>query len=242
MYGRAMDEDVAAAKEGAWREAAEIDGAFERGEIDAAGWHAAWLALVEPAYLGGDNPCAQSGMSGDAAGWELARGLLLDAIPGDCTLLDVGCASGHLMESLVAWAAADGSTIEPYGVDISAGLADLARRRCPRWADRIFNANAATWRPPRRFDVVRTGLEYVPASHAGPYLRHLFDEVVAPGGRLIIGVYNEERDLSTTEDRVRALGYAVTGRTARPHRHPAIAYKALWLDTPPVTAPPARTP
>jgi len=225
-------EQIAAVKEGAWREVIRIDGALERGEIDVAGWHAEWLAIVEPAYLAGDNPRAQSGMSGDAARWMRGRRLLTDALPGDCTLLDIGCASGHLLETLVEWAAADGVTVEPYGVDISAGLADLARRRCPQWADRIVTANAATWRPPRRFDVVRTGLEYVPASQAGAYLHHLVDHTVAPGGRLIIGVYNEERDRTSIEDRVRALGYPVAGRTSRPHRHPAIAYKACWLDTP----------
>jgi hypothetical protein len=28
--------------------------------------------------------------------------------------------------------------VEPYGVDISPALAELARRRLPRWADRIW--------------------------------------------------------------------------------------------------------
>jgi 2-polyprenyl-3-methyl-5-hydroxy-6-metoxy-1,4-benzoquinol methylase len=224
------DEELAAAKERAWRQAARIDGAYERGEIDTAGWHAAWLAIVEPAYLAADNPRAQSGHSGDAAGWERARRLLTDALPGNCTLLDIGCANGHLMESLVDWAGQDGIAVEPYGVDISAWLADLARRRCPQWADRIVTVNAADWRPPRRFDVVRTGLEYVPAARAAAYLAHLFDHVVAPGGRLVIGVYNEERDLTTLEDRVRGYGYDVTGTTSRPHRHPALSYKALWID------------
>lgn len=224
------EEELAAAKERAWREAAGIDAAYRRGELDEAGWHAAWLAIVEPAYLGADNPRAQSGHSGDPARWEYARRLLTQALPGDCALLDIGCASGHLMECLVDWAAADGIRVEPYGVDISAGLADLARRRCPQWADRIFTGNAAHWRPPRRFDVVRTGLEYVPPDQAGRYLRHLVEHAIAPGGRLIVGVYNEERDRTTVEDEVRSHGYPIAGRTSRPHRHPALAYKALWLD------------
>ncbi|HVQ90047.1 MAG TPA: hypothetical protein VMU51_03335, partial [Mycobacteriales bacterium] len=69
-------EQIAAVKEGAWREVIRIDGALERGEIDVAGWHAEWLAIVEPAYLAGDNPRAQSGMSGDAARWMRGRRLL----------------------------------------------------------------------------------------------------------------------------------------------------------------------
>jgi SAM-dependent methyltransferase len=234
-------EELVAAKERAWRESDRIDGAFDRGEIDAAGWHAAWLAIVEPAYLAGDNPRAQSGHSGDPARWEYARRLLTEALPGDGSFLDIGCASGHLMETLTAWAAQDGHTVEPYGVDISPALADLARRRCPQWAGRITTANAADWRPPHRFDVVRTGLEYVPPGHAPAYLHHLFTHTVAPAGRLVIGVYNEERHLTTTEDRVRAAGYPIAGRTSRPHSHPALAYKALWLDNP-LSPPPAPAP
>jgi hypothetical protein len=109
------DAELAAAAERAWPQAAQIDDAYERGLIDTAGWHAAWLAIVEPAYLARNNPRAQSGQSGDPAGWERARRLLADALPGDCTLLDVGCASGHLMETLVDWAAQDGIAVEPYG-------------------------------------------------------------------------------------------------------------------------------
>ena len=61
------------------------------------------------------------------------------------------------MESMAAWAG-----VEPYGLEISPELAELARRRLPQWADRIWVGNAPTWTPPRRFDVVRTGLDYVP--------------------------------------------------------------------------------
>src|SRR4029453_11611982 len=72
--------ELSAAKERAWRQAAEIDAADCSGDLDEAGWHAAWLALIEPANLAGGNPRAESGHSGDAARWELARRLLVDAI------------------------------------------------------------------------------------------------------------------------------------------------------------------
>jgi hypothetical protein len=42
------------------------------------------------------------------------------------------------MESVAAWCAERGLAIEPYGVDISPALAELARRRLPQWADRIW--------------------------------------------------------------------------------------------------------
>jgi hypothetical protein len=60
----------------------------------------------------------------------------------------VGCASGYLMETLVSWCHERGHTIEPYGLDISPELADLARCRLPHWAERIFTGNAIDWLPP----------------------------------------------------------------------------------------------
>jgi SAM-dependent methyltransferase len=223
------DDELAAARERGWRQAAEIDRAYRAGELDDSGWHAAWLAVLEPAYLAADNPRAQSGHSGDEQRWEYARRLIMDAVTGDGTFLDVGCASGHLMECVADWGALDGHAVEPYGVEISSALADLARHRCPQWVDRIWTANAMGWLPPRRFDVVRTGF-YVPPPRRRDYVRHLLAHVVAPGGRLVIGVHNEAREADPVEAAVTSWGYRVAGRTSRPHRHPALAYRAFWID------------
>ncbi|MFC1440443.1 class I SAM-dependent methyltransferase [Streptacidiphilus sp. N1-10] len=251
-------EELAAAKERSWRTMAAIDAAYAAGELDQAGWHAAVLAVLEPAYLAADNPRAQSGHSGDVAHWRRARGLLVDALPEQGgSFLDIGCANGHLMETLTEWAAERGTVIDPYGVDISPRLAALARQRCPQWADRIWSANAMGWQPPRRFDIVRTGLDYVPPATRPAYLKHLMTRVLVPGGRLIVGVFNEETDRDTLEQEVASYGSSilaggpssgspwsggpssgslwsggpscVTGRTRRPHRHPALSYKAFWI-------------
>ncbi|MFF4814516.1 class I SAM-dependent methyltransferase [Kitasatospora sp. NPDC001309] len=223
-------EDIASAKERGWSDLAPIDDAYQAGEITATEWHAAVLGVIEPAYLNGDNPRAQSGHSGDETRWREARSLLVNLLPPHGgTFLDIGCANGHLMESLTDWAAEVGIIIEPYGVEISTALADLARTRCPKWARRIWTANAMGWKPPHRFDAVRTGVDYVPADLRGAYVAHLLDHVVAPGGRLIIGVYNEERDQATTADLLRSCGYTPAGTTTRDHRHPKIQYKGLWL-------------
>ncbi|MFI9327958.1 class I SAM-dependent methyltransferase [Kitasatospora sp. NPDC052868] len=223
-------EDIASAKERGWSDLAPVDDAYQAGEITATEWHAAVLGVIEPAYLNGGNPRAQSGHSGDDTRWREARSLLVDLLPPHGgTFLDIGCANGHLMETLTDWAAEVGITIEPYGVEISPALADLARTRCPKWAHRIWTANAMGWKPPRRFDAVRTGLDYVPADLRGAYVAHLLDHVVAPGGRLIIGVYNEERDQATTEDLLRSCGFTPAGATVRAHRHPKIQYKGLWV-------------
>ena len=96
-------------------------------------------ALVVPAYLAAGTAPGGSGSSRDEAGWEYARSLLAEAAAPGAAFLDVGCANGHLMESMAAWAG-----VEPYGLEISPELAELARRRLPHWAERIWVGNAPT--------------------------------------------------------------------------------------------------
>jgi SAM-dependent methyltransferase len=216
-----VDENLEAAKEGGWREIAAIDDAYARGELDDAGWHEAMAALVVPAYLAAESAPGGSGSSRDDSGWEYARSLLADAVRPGQSFLDVGCANGHLMECMAAWAG-----VEPYGLEISPELADLARRRLPRWADRIWVGNAAEWTAPRQFDVLRTGLDYVPQPRRGAYVGHL----LGLADRVVVGVFNEERKARTLEAEVASWGFRITGRVEREHPHPQLAYRAFWVD------------
>ena len=220
-----MDDALEQAKEGSWREVAAIDRAYAKGELDDLAWHAAMAATIVPAYLGAQTDEAGSGHSGTPAGWEYSRGIVAEAVRGD-TFLDVGCANGLLMESVHRWTGA-----EPYGLEIAPELADLARRRYPRWAERIFVGNALGWEPPQRFDTVRTGLEYVPVPRRRDLAAHLLERVVAPGGRLVIGKFNEEVERCSLEEAVSGWGFRVAGRAERPHRaEPRLAYRVLWIE------------
>ncbi len=216
-------DEVEALKEGGWRELAAIDAALERGEIDEEGWHRAVAAIIVPAYLAADTPWGQSGKSGDEALWEEARRPIADAIDRDGAFLDVGCASGYLMESIVRWSP---HRIEPYGVDVSPELAELARRRLPQWADRIFVGNALDWQPPRRFEFIRTGLDYVPPSRRPDLVAHLLGHC----GRLIIGVFNEEIEQRALARNVQSWGFTISGRTERAHRDPRVMRRVFWID------------
>jgi SAM-dependent methyltransferase len=216
-----VDEELEAAQEGAWREIAAIEAAYANGELDDAGWHAAMAAHVVSAYLSAATPEGGSGSSRGAAGWEYARSLIAEAVEPGRSFLDVGCANGHLMESLAAWAG-----IEPYGLEISPELTELARRRLPQWAERIWVGNAIDWIPPRRFDIARTGLDYVPA----PRRRDLVARLLGYCDRLVVGVRNEELGTPGLEGEVASWGFEIAGRSERPHPHPRLAYRAFWID------------
>ena len=208
------------------------------GDTDDTVWYRETCAKLTAAYLSGDNPRAQSGHSGNQEHWTQARSLIADAIDRDGAFLDVGCANGFLLECLVDWLLQKGHRIEPYGLDISTGLVELARKRLPHWADRFFVGNAIDWEPPRRYEFVRTGLEYVPGRRRTDLIQRLLERVVQPGGRLIIGTYNEGKaagdglsEQPSTEEMVTDWGFKVTGRTERPHfREPGLAYRVLWID------------
>ena len=216
-----LNEELEAAKEGGWREVAAIDAAHARGELDDDAWHEAMAALIVPAYLAADTAEAGSGSSRDASGWEYARSLLTDAVEPGQSFLDIGCANGLLLESMAEWAG-----VEPYGLEISPELAALAQKRLPQWAERIWVGNAINWEPPHRFDVIRTGLGYVPP----PRQHGLVEQLLSYGRRLVIGVFNEERTERALETKVAGWGWEIAGRTERPHQHPQLAYRAFWID------------
>jgi SAM-dependent methyltransferase len=223
-----VDPSIEAKKNRAWREVAAIDRDLASGRIDEDGWFAAMQALITPAYLAGRNPRAQSGHSGDERRWREARSLVSDAFDRDGSFLDVGCANGHLMETVRAWAAERGLEIEPYGLDIAPELVALARRRLPEWRDRIWEGNALHWQPPRRFTYIRTGLEYVPAVRRGDLVAHLLD--AATDHRLLVGPATEERDCAEIEEVLCGAGVAPSGRVERPHSDSRLVRRLVWID------------
>ncbi|HEU4628640.1 MAG TPA: class I SAM-dependent methyltransferase [Gemmatimonadaceae bacterium] len=171
--------------------------ALARGAIPEPEWQRRVSDALAAAYLADDDPRWQSGFDGDAALWRQARELVLDAVPRSGSLLDVGCANGHLMECLAVWARERGLELTLYGLELSPALADAARRRLPAWADRIHTGNVAEWVPPARFTYVRTGLEYVAPRSRARLVARLLRDVVEPAGRLIVGpVY--ESDVADT--------------------------------------------
>ena len=176
--------------------------------------------LLDAAYLTAETVQGGAGFGGSAADWRLARSMLCDAIEGDATFLDMGCANGLLMESIVCWSAERGHVVEPYGVDISEPLVELARRRLPQWQDRIWVGNALDWQHPegQRFDVVHVLPELVPHHRLADMVEHLLQTAVEPGGRLLLSAYGVAEQERQAAAMLRRLGYRVDGITAAPQR------------------------
>jgi len=179
-------------------------------------------------YLSMDNPRAQSGHGGDVTWWRHVRWMILEAVVGDGTFIDVGCANGHLIESLDRWMRNTDVHIAFYGLEISPALYDLAQRRLPDFAPRIFLGNAMDWRPPFHFDYVYTMLlPDIPDCLRKPFLDNLWDHYVKPGGRLILGPWNDR----AADEELSALGFhpsgycekTVPGRAGRMKR-------IVWID------------
>jgi SAM-dependent methyltransferase len=150
------------------------------------------VEIYEEHYLASDDPRRQSGFGGDEARWEAARRPTARAIDRPGSFLDVGCANGYLLESLVRWSP---HPLEPYGLDFSPRLVAVARARLPQWANRFFVGDALEWEPelPQRFDFVRTELVYAPEERWRELVNRLLERVVAPGGRLIVCGYGSPR-------------------------------------------------
>jgi SAM-dependent methyltransferase len=141
----------------------------------------------EDAYLvSGDAPKG-SGCNSGPEGWVIGRRPIADAVHRGGSFLDVGCANGLLMESIVDWSR---HPLEPYGLDFAPKLVELARARLPQWADRIFLGDVLEWEPTRRFDFVRTELVYAPPSRERELVERLLGWL-EPGGRLIVCGYGD---------------------------------------------------
>lgn len=215
-----------------------IDAALAAGAIDESEWHRAVEEVIGDAYLATDDPRAGSGKGGDELDWRWSRELLLDAVPQGTkalSLLDVGCANGYLLESLARWGSERGLELELSGLDISWRMAELARRRLPELAERIWVGNALEWRPTRptrRFDLVHSALDYVPRARQKDSLQHLFQHVVAPGGRVVLRAERVRPGVPDLIAQVRELGLTVGGVLEAQHPESGELRRTLWLRAP----------
>jgi 2-polyprenyl-3-methyl-5-hydroxy-6-metoxy-1,4-benzoquinol methylase len=182
---------------------------------------------VEEYYLADPaNPFQQSGRSSGAQRWEETRRCLVKPIHRSGSFMDVGCANGLLLESLIQWAAEEGFMLRPHGLDFVPELVDLARRRFPHDEDSFHVANAFYWNPTRQYDFVRTNLEYVRQVDWTEFVRRQHS-AVASGGRLIVCHYrNTGEPCVELEPIVEEAGYVVGGTVSAP------GVAVAWIEGP----------
>jgi SAM-dependent methyltransferase len=206
---------------------------------DEQAFYAGTVRSLERAYLLGQTPQQGSGFGGDGVAWRQARWHITEGIAAAGTFLDVGCANGLLMESVAAWCAERDVAVEPFGVDLSPALAQLARRRLPQWADRIWTGNAIDWRPPGglRFDYVHILLDAVPRARLADLIGHHLTHTVRPGtGRLLVSDYaaSPAAGHPSAARTLESLGFGCEGQTSGGSRPGRPAIPTTWITAAPV--------
>lgn len=130
--------------------------------------------------------------------WKTHRAFIVHALHRSGSILDIGCANGFLLKSLMQWSS---HTLVPYGLDALASCIREARELLPDYQDnfvchRIQEIETlSTTGLPAKFDIIywhvwdnwyfRTEREWM-----------ILDEVwklVDQGGRLILGFYDANR-------------------------------------------------
>ncbi len=172
------------------------------------------------------NPYRQSGRTGGAKHWAITRRCIAQAVNANGDYLDLGCANGLLLESLVGWCADRGYTITPHGVDFVPELVDLARQRLPIYAANFHVANAFFWQPPRRYRFVQLLLDAVPPADERAYVARVLREMVASPGRLIVSVYGQGTSATpeVAMKTLQGLGFKASGATA------CVSATVAWID------------
>ncbi|MDI6740610.1 MAG: class I SAM-dependent methyltransferase [Candidatus Edwardsbacteria bacterium] len=177
-----------------------------------ANWLIEKVQYLERSYLAYDEPWRQSGFSGPEDRWDACRKPVAECMDKAGAFLDIGCANGYLLESVMHWKKEAGIEIAPYGLDAGGKLVALARQRLPQFADNFFAGNAWDWEPPRMFDFVRTELVYVPPVLRKRYITRLLQEFVVSGGRLLVAEYRSRNHPFHTpwaDAALRRWGFAV---------------------------------
>jgi hypothetical protein len=101
---------------------------------------------------------------------------------------------------------------------------ELARKRLPQWADRIWVGDAATWTPPFRFEFVHMRLEIGSFEHVRRF-----------GRRLIVSSDGSFRRLDSPRAepvaaRLRELGLEVAAELYRRSDEHQVEIAVAWVD------------
>jgi hypothetical protein len=202
------------------------------GRMDQRAWNERTRRLLEESYLQAGTGPGGSGCGHDEAGWERRRRPLVEAFDRSGSWLDVGCANGYLLETLPVWAARRGFRLEPFGLELIPSVSDLARKRLPHLAERIYTGDVTEWEPPRRWTFVTALSDAVPPSGLAGLVRRLLERFAERGGRVIISSYGSSRRREPAEafaERLVADGFEVAG-SAQAIVSAIVVTQTAWID------------
>lgn len=152
-------------------------------------WFSSLKAELESAYLRNEQPWEQSGFYISESAWVACRKPVADCVDKSGSFLDIGCANGYLLESIMKWTGERGLNIIPYGIDLSEKLITLAKKRLPEYSNNFYTGNGLYWYSRLKFDYVRTELVYVPDELQEQYVNRIIDSYVVDEGRLLLNEY-----------------------------------------------------
>ena len=205
--------------------------ALDKGEISEEEWFEIHNKFFTEIYLKSDNPRLQSGHRGDEARYRYTQGMILEAFWKDGSFIDIGCANGYLIEKLQQWIRNSGITINFYGLDISRGLIEAAKKRLPGLKENLFFGNGLYWKPPMKFDYVCVReLDYVPKGKRRDFFFHLYD-FLSSNGRLILGPFTENGMDKGLINEIEEWGIKPSGFCFKSHQdHKQLCRKLYWFD------------
>lgn len=192
----------------------------------------AMMGELEAAYLSAPDRPGGSGYAGGMRRWEQARRVIMAAVHRSGDFLDVGCANGLLMESLASWSTEQDTPLRLHGLEVSRALARRARRGLPSAAERIHVGDVMTWDAPQRYDFVRTELVYASPSARDTLVSRCLEELVAPGGRLIVCAYRAagERDAADLVEPLTGWEHRVGGTAEALDDDGSVMTRVAWID------------
>jgi hypothetical protein len=196
---------------------------------DIQSWNRRTAEFLEGAYVAaGAGPRGSGSTSPSEGDWRAKRQHLCLPMDRDGTWLDVGCANGHLLATLPAWAAEREVVVEPHGLELLPRVAELARSLLPDLAEQIWTGAVMSWTPPRCFRYVTALDDSVPPGCLGQLVARLLELFVEDGGRLIISSY-ANRSADTLFADLENAGFAPSGRIRidRPGRGTLVT---AWID------------
>ena len=180
--------------------------------------HLESIHRLESAYLCNQDPILQSGFGGGPDRWRAERSPLLDAVDGDGEFLDLGCANGFLLESVLEWADERGISLKPYGVDLNALLiprSDTSISRIRGIISGLEMLGVGCRQGVSRW--VYAIWDLVPIEMMPTLARQLLQNAVRNDGAVIFGAYGSKSADTPPVDIARALiagGLPVSGESA----------------------------